>query len=135
MEQEELKLSDKLAQKRTELAAQRTVMAADRSLMAWVRTGLSLIGFGFSIYAFLQSLAIEKKLPIGIQAPRRIGLFLLALGILCIIFGALQDWIAIQNIKKVYQVAVWRFALLIAATIGILGVVLFILVLIRVQIG
>ncbi|MGD9108264.1 MAG: DUF202 domain-containing protein [Gammaproteobacteria bacterium] len=131
----EPKLSDVLAQKRTELAAQRTVMAADRSLMAWVRTGLALIGFGFSIYAFLQSLATGEKLPINIQAPRRIGLFLLALGILCIILGALQDWIAIKNIKKIYQVAVWRITLFIAVTIGILGVVLFILVLIKVQVG
>lgn len=129
------KLSDVLARKRTELAAQRTVMAADRSLMAWVRTGLSLIGFGFSIYAFLQSVAIEKQLPISDQAPRRIGLFLLALGIVSIILGVLQDWITVRNIKKTYDIIVWRFTLLIAAIIGLLGVLLFVLVFIKVRVG
>jgi len=66
MTEPELKFSDVLAQKRTDLAAQRTVMAAARSMMAWVRTGLSLIGFGFTIYRFLESLTEE-----GIQLTMR----------------------------------------------------------------
>ena len=66
MEQQQEKLSDELALKRTGLADTRTglafkrnIMAAKRTLMAWTRTGLSMIGFGFTIYKFLQALQDE----------------------------------------------------------------------------
>ena len=131
---EQLKLSDELAIKRTELAAQRTIMAADRSLMAWVRTGLSLIGFGFTIYAFLQSMMEKTSLTIlSAEGPRRIGLFLLAIGIVSIVLGVIQDWATVKGIHKVYKVSTWRFPLVIAGLVGLLGILLFILVIIRVH--
>lgn len=131
---DELKLTDTLAQQRTDLAAERTIMAADRSLMAWVRTGLSLIGVGFTIYAFLQSLAEKGKTAIiSMQQARRIGLFLLALGIASIILGCLQDWITVKNIKKIYNISPWRFPLIIAGFIGLLGIFLFVGIFIKVR--
>ncbi len=81
-----------LAENRTDLAIQRTVMASERSLMAWVRTSLSMIGFGFSIYKFFQYLPEEIatgniRRP---QAPRNLGLTLIALGTLALAAAAWQ---------------------------------------------
>src|SRR5246127_5179795 len=81
-----------LAKKRTDLAIQRTSMAAERSLMAWIRTALSMIGFGFSIYKFFQYLPEEIaagniRRP---QAPRNLGLSLIALGTLALVAAAWQ---------------------------------------------
>src|SRR5712672_4585649 len=81
----EIALKDRgtvLAEERTDLALQRTIIAAERSLMAWIRTSLSMIGFGFSIYKFFQYLPDELaagniRRP---QAPRNLGLTLIALG-------------------------------------------------------
>ena len=71
-----------LAEERTDLALQRTIIAADRTLMAWIRTALSMIGFGFTIYKFFQYQAEDIaagniRRP---QAPRNLGLSLIALG-------------------------------------------------------
>src|ERR1700749_4691331 len=73
-----------LAEERTDLAMQRTIIAAERTLMAWIRTALSMIGFGFTIYKFFQYLPEEIaagniRRP---QAPRNLGLSLIALGTL-----------------------------------------------------
>ena len=83
-----------LAEERTDLAIQRTNMAAERSLMAWIRTSLSMIGFGFSIYKFFQYL--PEELATGNiqrpQAPRNLGLTLIALGTLALIAATWQHW-------------------------------------------
>src|SRR5208282_3050679 len=73
-----------LAEERTELALQRTIIASERTLMAWIRTAISMIGFGFSIYKFFQYQAEEVsagniRRP---QAPRNLGMTLIALGTL-----------------------------------------------------
>jgi putative membrane protein len=134
MDKEKPKLSDKLAQKRTHLSAQRTVMSADRSLMSWVRTGLTMIGFGFTIYAFLQSL-LEKGVMITMTpaGPRRIGLFLLALGTASVLLGSFQYLVTLRSIKRIYDFSPWRFSLLIAALIALLGILLLVAVLVKVH--
>jgi putative membrane protein len=81
-----------LAEERTDLAIDRTLFAAERNLMAWIRTAISLIGFGFSIYKFLQYLpediaAGNIKRP---NAPRNLGLTLIALGTLGLAAAAWQ---------------------------------------------
>jgi putative membrane protein len=81
-----------LAEERTDLALRRTVIASERTLMAWIRTALSMIGFGFSIYKFFQYLpedisAGNIQRP---QAPRNLGLSLIALGTLALAAAAWQ---------------------------------------------
>src|SRR5882757_9522751 len=75
-----------LAEERTDLAIQRTVIAGERTLMAWIRTALSLIGFGFSIYNFFRYL--PEEIATGNiqrpQAPRNLGMSLIALGTLAL---------------------------------------------------
>src|SRR5580765_5909283 len=75
-----------LAEERTGLALQRTIIAAERTLMAWIRTAISMIGFGFAIYKFFQYLPEEIaagniRRP---QAPRNLGMSLIALGTLAL---------------------------------------------------
>ena len=75
-----------LAEERTDLALQRTIIAAERTLMAWIRTAISMIGFGFAIYKFFQYLPEEiaaGNIPRP-QAPRNLGLTLVALGTLAL---------------------------------------------------
>ena len=81
-----------LAEERTDLAVQRTMIASERTLMAWIRTALSMIGFGFSIYKFFQYQAEEIaagniRRP---QAPRNLGLTLIALGTVALAAAAWQ---------------------------------------------
>src|ERR1700749_4671391 len=81
-----------LAEERTDLARERPIAAAERTLMAWIRTALSMIGFGFTIYKFFQYLPEEIaagniRRP---QAPRNLGLSLIALGTLGLAAPILQ---------------------------------------------
>src|SRR5271166_320887 len=83
-----------LAEERTDLAFERTILASERTLMAWIRTALSMIGFGFSIYKFFQYQADEIaagniRRP---QAPRNLGLSLIALGTLALAAATWQHW-------------------------------------------
>jgi len=76
-----------LASHRTGLAFERTIMGADRTLMGIVRTALSMIGFGFTINQVFRQLA-AKGLLVGAQTTgRRLGLALLALGVLLLMMG------------------------------------------------
>ncbi|ULQ54114.1 YidH family protein [Flavihumibacter fluvii] len=113
----------------TAMAVDRTVMAADRSLMAWVRTGLSLISFGFTIYKFLdysreQLIATGKSLP-GISSPKLVGLYMIGMGILCLIFGIIENHSTIQEIRESYTVRRKRYALLMAGMVTVFGLIIF----------
>ena len=68
--------------------------------MAWIRTALSMIGFGFTIYKFFQYLPEEIaagniRRP---NAPRNLGLTLIALGTLALVAAAFQHWILLRDI-------------------------------------
>jgi len=111
------------------MAVERTVMAADRSLMAWVRTGLSLISFGFTIYKFLeyqreQLQALDKVIS-SISSPKVIGLLMIGLGILCLVLGTIENISTIKFYRKQLDVKRPRYSLLISVIITIIGIVLF----------
>ena len=73
-----------LAAMRTTLAFQRSRMGIDRTQMAVMRTSLAMIGFGFTIVQFFERLhAMEGVEPaLRPQAPRYLGLALIAAGVL-----------------------------------------------------
>lgn len=113
------KSSNELAQDRTDLAVERTLMAASRSLMAWVRTGLSMIGFGFTIYKFLSAEAQGL-----VRDPRNVGLFLIFLGIVSIIFGAIEYRQTVGDLQRNFGGRFRKYPLIMAALVGGLGLAL-----------
>jgi putative membrane protein len=113
------KSSNELAQDRTDLAVERTLMAASRSLMAWVRTGLSMIGFGFTIYKFLSAEAQGL-----VRDPRNVGLFLIFLGIVSIIFGAIEYRQTVGDLRRNFGGRFRKYPLIMAALVGGLGLAL-----------
>jgi len=70
----------------------RTRLAVERTLMSWMRTSVSLIGFGFTIVQFFQRLnAMEGVAPARRpQAPRTLGLMLIACGVLALLVSTWQ---------------------------------------------
>ena len=135
MNQQEKKLGDVLAQKRTDLSALRTVMAADRSLMAWLRTGLSLIGFGFTIYKFLEYVAEQgTRITFRENGPRDIGLFLIGLGTLSLIFAVVDYWKSLKRLSKEFDCSPWRTPLFAASCVALLGLFLILLIVLRANI-
>jgi putative membrane protein len=124
-----IKSANELAVERTDLAIERTVMAAGRTLMGWVRTALSLISFGFTIYKFLQNsiagTALEQARP---QGPRKLGLFLIALGTLAVLMGVCEYVSTVRRLNRLSPVK-YRFlspSMIIGILIGLLGLFLFI---------
>jgi putative membrane protein len=128
----EPKTANELAGERTDLAVDRTVMAAGRTLMAWVRTALSMISFGFTIYKFMQ--AATKGAEVGLlkaEGPRRLGLFLIALGVVSVILGSIEYYQTVKRMNKLsatHYKAV-NFSFIVGVLIGLLGLFLFITIL------
>lgn len=122
-----------LAEKRTDMAVKRTNMAAERSLMAWIRTSLSMIGFGFSIYKFFQYLPDELatgniQRP---QAPRNLGLTLIALGTLALAAASWQHWNFLKAARASQASHVWSFSFVVAIFVILIGMIAFYGVLLR----
>lgn len=135
MEQKEPKLSDVLAQERTDLAAERTIMAADRTLMAWLRTAIAMIGVGFTIYGFFQYLqAAGGALTLSQEGPNRLGLFLIVLGTISVLLGIKEYWTSMKSISKTYKTTPWRSTLITACLIGAFGVLLIISIILNLDI-
>jgi putative membrane protein len=70
----------------------RTRLSIERTMMSWVRTAVALIGFGFAIVQYLSHLqqtpgARPVYLP---DAPRYLGLALIACGILALVISIWQ---------------------------------------------
>ena len=122
-----------LAEERTDLALQRTVIAMERTLMAWIRTALSMIGFGFSIYKFFQYLPEEIaagniRRP---QAPRNLGLSLIALGTLALMAAAWQHRNFLNEIGASRGRHVWSVSFVVALCVILIGLLTFYGVLLR----
>jgi putative membrane protein len=118
----------------TALAATRTMMAAERTLMAWIRTALAMISFGFTIFKVLHGMAgagaIHLRQP---EEPRRIGLFLVALGTGSLLAGIVEYFHTLRQLSGPLRRPRTAFYVAIAAVV--LGVfVLIELISIRAQI-
>src|SRR6266851_7147471 len=122
-----------LAEERTDLAIQRTVIAAERTLMAWIRTAISMIGFGFSIYKFFQYL--PEEIAAGNirnpQAPRNLGLTLIALGTLALSAAAWQHRNFLNEIGAPQTRHAWSISFVVAILVILIGFINFYGVLLR----
>ncbi len=122
-----------LAEERTDLAVERTIIAAERTLMAWIRTALSMIGFGFSIYKFFQYL--PEEIAAGNiqrpQAPRNLGMSLIALGTLALSAAACQHRSFLNKIGAAHGRHVWSVSFTVAIAVILIGLITFYGVLLR----
>jgi uncharacterized membrane protein YidH (DUF202 family) len=122
-----------LAEERTDLALQRTRIAAERTLMAWIRTAISMIGFGFSIYKFFQYL--PEEIAAGNirnpQAPRNLGLTLIALGTLALMAAAYQHRNFLKSIEASQTKQVLSISFIVAILVILIGFITFYGVLLR----
>jgi putative membrane protein len=114
-----------LAEERTDLAFQRTIIAAERTLMAWIRTAISMIGFGFTIYKFFQYLPEEiatgnVRRP---QAPRNLGLTLIALGTLALVAAAWQHRRFLNQLGASQNRHIWSISFVVAIFVVLIGVI------------
>jgi putative membrane protein len=116
-----------LAEERTDLALRRTMIAAERTLMAWIRTALSMIGFGFSIYKFFQYL--PEEIAAGNiqrpQAPRNLGMSLIALGTLALAAAAWQHVDFLKEIGEPVGRQVRSISFVVAIAVILIGIVTF----------
>ena len=122
-----------LAEERTDLALRRTLIAAERTLMAWIRTALSMIGFGFTIYKFFQYLpqdiaAGNVRRP---QAPRNMGMTLIALGTLALVAAAWQHRSFLNEVGASQKRHIWSISFVVAIFVVLIGVTAFYGVLVR----
>src|ERR1700749_3729130 len=122
-----------LAEERTDLARERPIAAAERTLMAWIRTALSMIGFGFTIYKFFQYLPEEIaagniRRP---QAPRNLGMTLIALGTLGLAAAAWQHRRFLNEIGASKNRHLWSVSFMVAIAVILIGVITFYGVLLR----
>ena len=122
-----------LAEERTDLAFERTILASERTLMAWIRTALSMIGFGFTIYKFFQYQADEIaagniRRP---QAPRNLGMTLIALGTLALAAAALQHRHFLREIGASQARQLWSISYVVAIAVVMIGLLTFYGVLLR----
>jgi uncharacterized membrane protein YidH (DUF202 family) len=122
-----------LAEERTDLALQRTLIAAERTLMAWIRTTISMIGFGFTIYKFFQYLPEEiatgqVRRP---QAPRNLGMTLVALGTLALAAAAWQHWTFLREVGASRARNLWSISFIVAIAVVLIGLLTFYGVLLR----
>ena len=126
------KTANEMALERTDLAVERTVMGAGRTLMAWIRTALSMISFGFTIYKFLQAAAEGKANSVmQMMGPRRLGLFLIALGVVSVILGSIEYYHSIRRLNRMSSTnyKALNFPFIVGILIGLLGLFLFITIL------
>jgi putative membrane protein len=69
----------------------RTRLSLERTMMSWVRTSVALIGFGFTIVQFFERLHSEGVAPVlRPQAPRYLGLTLIAAGVVVLLVSIVQ---------------------------------------------
>ncbi len=116
-----------LAERRTDLALKRSMIASERTLMAWIRTSISMIGFGFTMYKFFQYLPSEiaKGDTPHLNAPRNLGLTLIALGTLALAGATWQHRTFLREIGASQPHHLWSISIVVAIAVVLIGIVTF----------
>jgi putative membrane protein len=114
----------------TRLALDRTRVAFERTMLSWIRTGTSLITFGFGVYKFFQ---IEQKpgardYIIGYQ---EFGLILVGIGLAALTLGTLEYRRNMRGLGPGYAGRPGWPPMLFAGSIAVLGLLAFIVMLMR----
>lgn len=79
----------------------RTQLGLQRTLMAGVRTSVSLIGFGFTVAKFFEGLKPgDAGARFGPEAPRDVGLILIASGVISLAIFLWQFQRAVAYLRR-----------------------------------
>ena len=116
----------------TRLAIQRTQLACERTLMAWVRTAFSMISFGFTIGKFVEYLEKQPAVRPGIGEGHLLPKMLVFLGLVSLFIGVWEFRHAMLRLGTQTGVP-FRAAPVgvIAALVGVIGVLAFVSLFIR----
>lgn len=82
-------------EKKTSNAKPNDHLANERTMLAWIRTAIAIMGFGFVVVKFsmfLQQFGIllGKKITVKNIYTDNIGIFIVAVGTICLIFSFVQ---------------------------------------------
>ena len=115
----------------TRLAIERTFIAHERTQMAWVRTALSLISFGFTIAKLFEVLREKLGNKGPVLGPRVVGILMISMGLFSMIIADVLHRQAIQRLRAQCPDLPISLAGMMAALIGLLGVLALISAFIR----
>lgn len=109
----------------TDLAFERTMLAESRTLMAWIRTAMSMISFGFTIYKFFQEASLKTGATHKIFTPRRVGLVMIAFGLLSLLWGLMEHNDMVKKLKRSYPGVHRSKTTVLAVLVLLFGLALF----------
>jgi len=117
----------------SDLGVDRTRLAYERTLLSWVRTGTSLITFGFAIQQFFRIARAGAPESRGIIGPHGFGLTMITIGLLALLVATVEHWRNISALHQRYPAAGGHLssASILAACVGLLGVLVFVSMLAR----
>ena len=115
----------------TRLAYDRTRLAYENTMMAWVRTATSLITFGFTIYKFFQLEMRGGEQTPFLVGPREFALLLVGIGLASLALATWEHRQYIQLLEAEHINSPRSLAGVVAALVAILGMLAFIVMLLR----
>jgi putative membrane protein len=80
-----------------------------------------MISFGFTIYKILQGFqeaGVHLSHP---GTPRRVGLFLTAMGTVSMVMGTIEYWRTLVSMREFQRFSIWRPTFFIALVMAIAG--------------
>jgi putative membrane protein len=119
----------------TRCSLKRTQLSAERTLMSWIRTSFSMISFGFTIGKFLQYLESQPGADFHVGQGNAIPTLLILLGLVSLFVGIWEFRHMLTELKATVGVA-HRVAPvgIIAVLVGLLGVLAFVGLFVRIDI-
>ncbi|MFO0013027.1 MAG: YidH family protein [Planctomycetota bacterium] len=111
----------------TKLAIERTRVAYERTIMAAIRTATSLITFGFTVQRFFQSDITGRPTAAKWLGPYEFGILMILMGLVSLLFAWVEYSRDMKSIRRMDPTLPRSTAGIVAAMLGILGLVLLIL--------
>lgn len=109
------------------LSLVRTRLAYESTMLSWVRTATSLITFGFGVHQVFRIAPGGSSRASAVHAPYLFGTMMVGIGLLALIFSALEHRAAEKALNTAYPVSAGyppaprSYARPLSALIGLLG--------------